>query len=117
MVEAKTILKVSEIIGGDTAVSTDDGQKVFDLLAVSIKDKQTISADFSDIQIMTTAFLNAAIGQLYSQFTSEELNSYLNLININSEDRILFKKVVERAKQYFKDQKAFDNAVNQGLDG
>ncbi|MEP5792060.1 MAG: STAS-like domain-containing protein [Cyclobacteriaceae bacterium] len=117
MVEAKTILKVSEIIGGDTAVSTDDGQKIFDLLAVSIQGKQAIAADFSGIQIMTTAFLNAAIGQLYSQFTSEELNSYLNLVNINSEDRILFKKVVERAKQYFKDQKSFDNAVNQGLDG
>ncbi|GAB4233135.1 MAG: hypothetical protein Tsb0034_06210 [Ekhidna sp.] len=117
MGEMQDSFKISEIIGGDTAVSTDDGQKVFDLLQKNIASHKSAVADFSEINIMTTAFLNAAIGQLYSQFTSEELNKYLKLVNVADEDKILFKKVVDRAKQYFEDQKSFDSAVNSGLNG
>lgn len=110
-------LKVMEVIGGDTAVSTDDGQLIFDLLKPVIEADKTVNLDFEGIQMMTTAFLNAAIGQLYSVFKGEQLNQHLKLVNVAFDDKILFKKVIERAKQYFIDQKAFDRAVNEGING
>jgi hypothetical protein len=110
-------LKVMQVIDSDTAVSTDDGQLVFDQLKISLDKEFIVDVDFEGIQMMTTAFLNAAIGQLYSEYKGEMLNKSLKLVNVANEDKILFKKVVERAKQYFEDQKSFDDAINQGING
>ena len=110
-------LIVKDIIGGDTAVSTDDGDIVFQKINEVIKKSEVAELDFSNINIMTTAFLNAAIGQLYSHYTSEQLNSSLKLINVADDDRILFKKVIERAKEFFSNKKGFEDSANQAIYG
>ena len=103
---------VSEIISSDAAVSADSGDKVFERIDREIGLK-IVELDFSNITMMTTAFLNAAIGQLYSKYTSEQLNKNLKLVNVDNDDKILFKKVVERAKQYFADKSNLDDSVNK----
>lgn len=110
-------LIVKEIIGGDTAVSTDDGDVVFQKIIQAFNNNKIVELDFLDINIMTTAFLNAAIGQLYSSYTSEQLNIMLKLVNVADADRVLFKKVVERAKEFFLNKKGFENSANHALYG
>ena len=112
-------LIIKEIIKGDIAVSTSDGDIVYNLINDNLKNHQTITVDFSGISIMTTAFLNAAIGQLYSNpiYSDEFLNKYLNLKNVEKEDRILFSEVVKRAKEYFKDKDRFEDSANSVING
>lgn len=110
-------LVIKDIIKGDTAVSTDDGDLVYQEIVVILKLGNPVELDFSGINIMTTAFLNAAIGQLYSAFTSEQLNSLLKLVNVAADDRILFKKVIERAKEYFQNKKGFEDSANKAIYG
>jgi hypothetical protein len=110
-------LIVKDIIGGDTAVSTDDGDVVFQKINDIVKKDEVAELDFSDIEIMTTAFLNAAIGQLYSHYTSDQLNSKLKLVNVADDDRILFKKVIERAKEFFFNKKGFEDSANHAIYG
>jgi len=111
------VLIIKDIINGDTAVSTDDGDVVYQEIVAIIKQGEMVELDFSGINIMTTAFLNAAIGQLYSTFTSEQLNSLLKLVNVAVDDRILFKKVIERAKEYFQNKKGFEDSANRAIYG
>ncbi len=110
---------IREIIKGDIAVSTSDGDLVHDLITDYFKNHKTISIDFEEISIMTTAFLNAAIGQLYSNpfYSDEFLNKHLHLKNVAKEDRILFSEVVKRAKEYFRDKDNFEDSANSIING
>ena len=110
-------LKIKEIINRDTAVSSDDGEIVFNAIVNCIEKKCIAELDFSDITILTTAFLNSAIEQLYNTYSSDQLNTSLKLKNVAEEDRILFKKVIERAKEYFANKKGFEDSANKAIYG
>ncbi len=110
---------IREIINGDIAVSTSDGDLIYNLLNDYLSANKKIKVDFEGISILTTAFLNAAIGQLYSNpfYSDVFLNNHLELINVEKEDRILFSEVVKRAKEYFRDKKGFEDSANSVIYG
>ncbi|MCJ7448784.1 MAG: STAS-like domain-containing protein [Bacteroidales bacterium] len=110
-------LKIRDIINRETAVSSDDGEIVYNLIVNCIKNNCIAELDFSEITILTTAFLNSAIGQLYNTYSSDQLNNALKLKNVADEDRILFKKVIERAKEYFANKKGFEDSANKAIYG
>ena len=110
-------LKIEKIINRDIAVSSDDGDIVYAQIVNCINDSCVAEIDFSGITILTTAFLNSAIGQLYNTYSSEQLNTVLKLKNVADEDRILFKKVIERAKEYFANKKGFEDSANKAIYG
>lgn len=110
-------IKVSDVISGSFAVATEDGQKIYLLLENSLSNKRKVNLDFEGIHVMTTAFLNAAIGQLYSKFTTSDIKPYLNLINVVDDDKILFKIVTNRAKEYFAQRELSENNSDEALYG
>ena len=110
-------LIVSEIVGGDSAVSTDAGTRVYKKLEEAFSKAEAVVLDFNGVEMMTTAFLNAAIGQLYSNYSGDELNRRLKLANVADDDKILFKKVVTRAREYFSNKSHFEDSANSALYG
>ncbi len=110
-------LRIKELINRDTAVSSDDGEIVYKAIVNCIENNCIAELDFSDITILTTAFLNSALGQLYNTYKSDQLNTSLKLKNVADEDRILFKKVIERAKEYFANKKGFEDSANRAIYG
>jgi hypothetical protein len=110
-------VKVIDIIHRDIAVSSDDGEFVYDAIIECFQKNNIAELDFSGITILTTAFLNSAIGQLYNTYSSTQLNNTLRLKNVADEDRILFKKVIERAKEYFANKKGFEDSANNAIYG
>ena len=108
-----TKISVYEVVGSPLCVASDDGQKVHDRLAVALKKARRVLLSFHNISTMTSAFLNAAIGQLYGTFTEEQIRSFLRIEDIEPEDAALLKRVVETAKLYFKDPKRFDHVVRE----
>lgn len=113
----KNELTVRDIIQSENAISTDLGDKLYEAITPLLRKKQIVILDFEGIPIMTTAFLNAAIGQLFSMkdITSEFLNKHLKLKNVQEEDRYLFKLVITRAKEYFKDKDGFDETARNNF--
>lgn len=110
-------LKVKELIDSNIAVATDAGANVYIKLEKQLMKSDIVSLDFEGISILTTAFLNAAVGQLYStdKFSSDFLNAHLKLINVQEDDKPLFSMVIKRAKEYFQNKEAFENTVNEHL--
>ena len=113
--EANTVIVVKNVINSDLAITTDDGNLLYDKIEQALSKKKVIELDFEGITIMITAFLNSAIGRLYEKYTSEDLNKYLKLKNVAPEDKQLFSKVVQRAQEYFRDKEGFENSVNEAL--
>jgi hypothetical protein len=114
--EVKELI-IKELISRDTAVSSDDGEIIYKAIIECIEKGNIAELDFSEIIILTTAFLNSAIGQLYNTYSSDQLNNSLRLKNVADEDRILFKKVIERAKEYFANKKGFEDSANRAIYG
>lgn len=112
-------IKIQEIINTSFAVTTEDGNRIFDLLDRNFSKKNAVVLDFSGITLMTTAFLNSAIGQLYSndKYSSDFLNHNLKLINVQEQDKSLFAIVVKRAKEYFADRQSFEKNTNDSIYG
>ena len=94
-------LKIVNVINSEFAVSPEDGDSIFNLIKEKVDSKEKIVIDFSNIDIMTTAFLNNAVGKLYNIYDKEKLNQYISMKNISKSDLNLVKKVIERAKIKF----------------
>lgn len=111
----KMHILIRDIIDSEIAVSTEDGNKVFEQINLAFLKKENVDLDFQGINILITAFLNSAIGRLYENYNSDFLNKNLKLTNVALEDRVLFKKVVVRAQEYFSNKKGFEDSANSSF--
>lgn len=114
--ELELRISIFEITGSPLCVAASDGQKVYERLATALKEKRKVALSFHNVTMLTSAFLNTAIGQLYGTFHEKEIRSLLNVIDIESDDLDLLKRVVDTAKQYFKDPQKFNQSTREALD-
>ena len=110
------MISIFEVVGSPLCVASSDGQKVHDRLAAVLKEGRSVTLSFHNVTTLTSAFLNAAIGQLYGAFSEEQIRSLLKVQDMQPDDLALLKRVVETAKQYFKDPQKFDQAVRETLE-
>lgn len=108
-------ISIFEVIGSPLCVASSDGQKIYDRLAAALKEGHSTILSFHNVSTLTSAFLNAAIGQLYGHFSEEQIRKLLTVKDIEPDDMALLKRVVETAKQYFKDPQKFNQAVREEL--
>ena len=103
-------VRVYDIVGGPLCVSADDGQKVYEKIAPLIRQGHMVVLSFDQVDTMISAFLNAAVGQLYGEFSEDQVREQLSVRDMDQEDLTLLKRVVDNAKVYFKSPKEFDQA-------
>ena len=109
-------IAIFEVVGSPLCVASSDGQKVYDRLDFALKEHFKVALSFRNVSTLTSAFLNAAIGQLYGTFSEEQIRSLLKVEDIEPDDRELLKRVVDTAKMYFKDPQRFDQVVRETLE-
>ncbi len=109
-------INIYELIKNNTAISSDYGEIVFKKIIDAFNNKKKVMLNFQNLNIVTSTFLNAAIGQLYDKYNSAFLNTNLKIEKISKEDFELLKKVIERAKEYFKDKNGFINTAKATLE-
>jgi hypothetical protein len=108
-------LSAFEIVGSPLCVASDDGQKVYDRIALAFKEGHRVNITFRNVKSITSAFLNAAVGQLYGDFPEEMIRANLQVSDAAPEDLALLKRVVDTAKVYFKSPEKFQSAVKEEL--
>ena len=82
-------ISMFEVVGGPLCVASNDGQKVYDRIAAVLKTNRSVTFSFHKITMLTAAFLNAAIGQLYGTFSEEEIRSQLKVKDVEPDDLAL----------------------------
>ncbi len=100
-------LSIYEIVGSAICVSSDNGQKVYDRVAAALGADRPVEISFLNVDSLTSAFLNTALGQLYGNFSEEFVKKQLTVKDMAQDDLVLLKRVVETAKAYFKDPVAY----------
>lgn len=108
-------IRAYEVVGSTLCVASEDGQKVHDQIVSGLRNDRQVVVSFHNVESLTSAFLNAAIGQLYATFPEEMIRAKLRVEEMQPDDLVLLKRVVETAKLYFKDPKPFDDAAREVL--
>jgi hypothetical protein len=109
-------IMVFEVVGSGICVSSDDGQTVHDRIAAALREGKKVKLSFLNVESLTSAFLNAAIGQLYGQFPEEMIRGALSVADMEQDDLALLKRVVETAKEFFRDPARFKRAHEEALE-
>lgn len=109
-------IRVYEVVGSGLCVAADDGQKVFNRISEALAEGRAVQLSFNRVENLTSAFLNAAIGQLYDAFTEDMIKTHLQVTDMAADDLTLLKRVVDTAKAYFKDRERFNKARKEALE-
>ena len=110
-------LPVFEIVGSQLCVASDDGEKVYERIRKAIKQGRSVALSFMNITSISPTFLNVAIGQLYGEFSEEEIRAKLTVKDMEPDDLFLLKRVVDTAKAYFKNPELHRKATEELLGG
>jgi len=106
-------LSVFNIVGNSFCVEADDGQKVFERIASALKADKRVELSFQNVEMLTSAFLNTAVGRLYRDFTEELIRDSLQVVQMDATDLALLKRVVETAKLFYKDPERLQRSINE----
>jgi hypothetical protein len=108
-------INIVNVIGDVYAVEAEEGQKIFGLVEKAFSEKRKVVLSFLNIEMLTTAFLNTAIGQLYKDFSEERIKENLRVENISESGKVILKRVVDTAKLFYQDKDTFQR-LQQSID-
>lgn len=99
------IINVRDVIKNTIAMSTEDGEKLFNVIYENLKNQEKVCLSFKDIDILISHFLNEAIGKQYAKFKNWEiLDKVIEYKDLDKDDLdLLINKVIPTAKNHFKD--------------
>ncbi|HPS87700.1 MAG TPA: STAS-like domain-containing protein [Spirochaetota bacterium] len=108
-------ISVFNIVGNPFCVDAEDGQKVYAFLKKALNENQKIKISFQNVEMLTSAFLNTAIGQVYRDFKEDIIKSSLSVEYLSPEDMALLKRVNSTAKLYYKNPERMQNSIDEIL--
>lgn len=110
----KTItLNIVDEIGTPSALTQEQGNMIFEKIEKALNKETTVELDFAQVESMISPFLNNSIGQLYSKFTSEQLQKHLKIINFPDDKKSTLNIVISNAKRYYIDKEKYNTSVKE----
>lgn len=109
------LLYVVEVIHSPYAVSSEDGDVLFELLCNSIKNNQKTRVSFSKVKSITSAFLNSAIGKLYNHFSDEEIDKVVEFV-IKESWMELIVLVRNNAKEKLQNPEEYKKSLDKAME-
>ena len=101
---------------GPRCIIKEDGQKVYEEIHDPLKNGETVTLDFENVNQFASPFFNFAIGQLLKEIKVDDLRRLLQIENLNESGRLVVKRVLENAAKYHGDKdyrKIVDDILEQ----
>lgn len=96
-------IELAKAIHSPFCVSNADGVMINGLIAESLARGEVVELSFNGVTRLTTAFLNAAIGQLYDEYDEKRITADVHMVDTNEGHRAKIKATVDNAKRFFLD--------------
>lgn len=96
----ETVLPIREIFG-ENLLTPEDGERLQGMIRDIFSNNGSVVLDFAGVRIAASAFLNAAIGRLYSDLSQDDVRANLKTINLSDIGAFTLKRVVENSKEYY----------------
>ncbi len=105
-------LDIYNIVGSEYCIESGDGEHVFSVINRALDSGKQVLLSFNNIDIVTTAFLNPAIGRLLEKHAKSEIYSRIIFSDISESDMIKVERVIETAELYYKDPDRMQRSVD-----
>ena len=103
-------LSIGEIIGKPRCITVRDGDKIYERIAPMIRNGAPVRLSFDGVRIVISSFLNAAIGQLLSEFRKDEIDKLISYQGLSDRDMERVFRVIKNAQIFFERQNDYDRA-------
>lgn len=110
-------IKINDLITLNQGITSEEGQPIYDMIIEALSKEENVTLDFEGVTFLTTAFLNVVIGTLYKDYTSEQLQARLHIVNAGNDTMARIKKVTDNAKSFYSDEEKFNQTVEEVLNG
>jgi|BarGraIncu01122A_1022018.scaffolds.fasta_scaffold13982_2 hypothetical protein len=107
------LLRVYDVVAGPRCVDTADGQRVHDKIVPLLRTDTAVVLSFDGITMVITAFLNAAIGQLYGEFPEEKADRLVKIRDLLPVFQTTLDKSREWSKAYFRDPERLKRSIQE----
>lgn len=98
----KCTIKVYDLTT-DMAVEYGNGDALCNLIKSKLHQHKKVVVDFSGVNIVLSAFLNAAIGNLFHEISKEEFDNYIQIVGMPPFSENILNRVIDGAvKKYTK---------------
>ena len=104
-------IKITEIVGDVICVASEDGEAVYNELYTALDEGCPVILSFEGVEVMTSAFLNAAVGRLYKDHSAEEIDSCLRTEFPDSYYGYLLERVRKNAIAFYADPERFRESL------
>lgn len=109
-------ISIYSIVGNELCVDAEDGEAVFNVLKKALEQDNKVVISFLNVEMLTSAFLNVAIGRLYGHFDYDKIKSSISVKDISPDDKLLLKKVTDTAKAYYQNPQKIEKIESEILD-
>lgn len=106
---------IFSIVGQKDCTLPEDGEKVYLFIHRILQQNKKASISFANIDKLTTAFLNNAIGKLYGDFDEEKIKASLSVQDLSESGAGRLKRVVNNAKNYFRNPDKLRESIKEIL--
>lgn len=108
-------VNIFNIVGYGDCTLPEDGNKVYDIVKKILDENKKALISFKNVNKLTTAFLNNAIGKLYSEYDEQKIKESLSLEDMQDSYKVRLKRVVSNAKSYFKNPRKMKDSIQEIL--
>jgi hypothetical protein len=112
---AGTTVSIFQIVGNPICVEADDGEKVYEKIKFFLLEKKVVVLSFLNVTMLTSAFLNTAIGKLYGEFSEDDIKTFIKIQDISTDDITLLERVKKNAKLYYEDPTRIEKSIREIL--
>lgn len=109
------IVDIYNIVGNENCIEADEGQKVFDVIKKGLDNAKQLTISFQNIDMLTTAFLNTAIGQMYRNYEEDFIRKNVFVIDMKPNDLAKLKRVNMTAKAFYKNPEKMRQSIKEIL--
>jgi hypothetical protein len=88
---------------GENLLNPEDGAELCARIREELTAGRDVVLDFAGVRIVASAFLNAAIGQLYADVPEQVIKEHLTVPNLSDIGKFALKRVVDNSKRYYSD--------------
>jgi hypothetical protein len=106
--KVRTINVASLISDRNYIADDEDGQRVYEFIKKAFSENRKVVLSFQNVKNwMGAAFCHAAIGQLYKDYSDDEIKENLRIENMSDLDRRMLKRTVDMANLYYNNPEAY----------
>lgn len=107
------IIKITDHISLNKGITPDEAEPIYTMEMEAFRNGMNVVLDFAGVEMLTTAFLNVAIGNLYKDYLSEDLKNMLKLENLDEDTALRIKRVTTNAKSFYSDKNGYSKMIGE----